>query len=74
MTSDEVQAAKERALSVVNGFSRVREQNARDALKLAEQCQRYQVVIDRMRREKEIQENPTGVLDEVFPGLFRKRC
>lgn len=36
MTDEQVKAAKERAADVVNGFKKVTEQAARDALKLAE--------------------------------------
>ncbi len=36
MSPDQVVAAKERARQVVNGFKRVSERNARDALALAE--------------------------------------
>lgn len=39
MTPDQIKAAKDRATAVVNGFKRVTDQNARDALKLAEACE-----------------------------------
>lgn len=50
MNQEEVKAAKERAAEVVNGFKAVREQNARDALKLAQECEAKDRQIDALKR------------------------
>lgn len=50
MNQEEVKEAKARAAEVVNGFRVVREQNARDALKLAHECETKDRQIDALKR------------------------
>lgn len=50
MEKEQIAAAKARAEDVVNGFKRVTEQSARDALKLAEELERRERQIAAMKK------------------------
>ncbi len=80
MTPDQIKAAKERAATVVNGFKRVTEQNARDALKLAEACETKDRQISALKKRMLADGllhaaksgKPSGSMHQSFTDLFKE--
>ncbi len=80
MTPEQIKAAKERAAEVVNGFKRSSEQNARDALKLAEECETKNRQISALKRRMLADAllnasktgKPKSSFGKAFDDLFRE--
>lgn len=72
MTESEIALIKVRAQDVIEGFSVVRTQQARDVIKLAEelrsQTRELQRTIDDMRREMDKKSDFGNVFDELMKG------
>ena len=72
MTEDEIEEAKIRAHGVIAGFNRIRTQQARDVIKLAEelrkQTREMQRTIDEMRRELDKKTDFGNVFNDLMRG------
>lgn len=72
MTESDIAHAKARAEDVINGFVQVRNQQARDVIKLAEalrsQTRELQRTIDEMRRDLDKKSDFGNVFDELMKG------
>lgn len=85
MTPEQLQAAKTRAADVVNGFKRVTDQNARDALKLAEHAEALAARLARVKglieaeqarrdaasktKKRPASANFSDIFGDIFSGL-----
>lgn len=77
MNKEQIQAARERAADVVNGFKRVTDQIARDVVKLAETCEAKDKQIEAMKKRMLADAllnaaktgRPRHPLDDFFKGL-----
>lgn len=70
MTKDQIAAAKGRAEAVVNGFKRVRDQNARDALALALHAERVEVLVAQLQTEIAMKKGENKAFDSFFDNVF----
>jgi len=76
MDKEQVQQAKDRAAEVVNGFKKVTDRTARDALKLAEACEAKDREIHALQRKlaglelmKATQSGKPRIFPDIFGGL-----
>lgn len=74
LNEEQIAQAKERAEQVVNGFTKVRDQQARDAVNLAETLQLRNKQLDTLMREleKRASSKGFGAMDGIFDDVFGK--